>query len=258
MSALQHSVTSQRSGGRLFAVKDSKRRRTVSSNSAPVLCEKPCSAVPAGEGQASKSFKPLGPLIRRAITGDSQAQAQLFVTHTPKLYRIAFKVLRNKEDAEDAIQDAWCSAYSKLHTFEGRSSLSTWLTRIAINSALMIRRKNKHRFEVSLNEASDDREGLRHHWINSGPTPEEVCRTAEMNDLLVREINRLPTVTRTALLLHDMNGFSIQESMRLLGIKNSALKSRVQRARRKLAQEMLQAVHKYQPSQCHEGLLPLG
>src|SRR5215469_9268973 len=98
-------------------------------------------------------------LVQQAMAGNSEAQARLFATHTPRLYRIAFNVLRNKEDAEDAVQDGWCRAYSKLHTFQGRSSVSTWLTRIVINSALMIRRRNKH-LEISLNHADEDRREL--------------------------------------------------------------------------------------------------
>jgi RNA polymerase sigma factor (sigma-70 family) len=240
MSALQRAVYSQPTAQRPFAVKNRKRPKSISLPLTPAPCEERGRAASTGGDQA---------LIRSAITGDAEAQAQLFSTHTPKLYRIALKVLRNKEDAEDAIQDTWCRAYSRLHTFEGRSSLSTWLARIAINSALMIRRRGKHRLEVSLNGPSDYPEGLRHHAVDSGPTPEEAYRSAEMNGLLVRHLDRLPPATRTALLLRDMNGFSISESMKLLGIKSSALKSRVQRARRRLAQEMLQALHKDQRTQ---------
>jgi RNA polymerase sigma factor (sigma-70 family) len=246
MGALQHSVPSQPNADRPFAVKPGKRRRAISLRSAPVPREKPHVVASAGEDQT---------LIRRAVTGDSEAQAQLFSTHTPKLFRIAFKVLRNKEDAEDAIQDTWSRAYARLHTFEGRSSLSTWLTRIAINSALMIRRRNKHRFEVPLNGSSFGGEDLGRHTISNGPTPEEAYRNAEMNDRLSRHIARLSPVARAAFLLRDVNGFTHSESMKLLGIRSSALKSRVQRARRKLAQDMLEVLHKDQPPRSVEGIV---
>jgi len=75
-------------------------------------------------------------LVQQAIAGNADAQEQLFKTHTPRLFRTAFAVLRNKEDAEDAVQDSWCRAYRNLRSFQGSSALSTWLTRIAINSAL--------------------------------------------------------------------------------------------------------------------------
>jgi RNA polymerase sigma-70 factor, ECF subfamily len=177
-------------------------------------------------------------LIQRALAGESEAQTRLFTTYTPRLYRVALSVLRNKEDAEDAVQDTWRKAYSKLHTFEGRSSISTWLTRITINSALMIRRRDKRFFEVSLDEAADDRGSLPHP-VDAGPTPEESCRHAELRELLAQQINRLPCLMRKAFLLRAVDGLSTAESIELLGINNSALKSRVQRARRKLAQNIL-------------------
>lgn len=181
-------------------------------------------------------------LVKQAIAGNSEAQARLFATHTPKLYRIAFNVLRNKEDAEDAVQDGWCRVYSKLHTFQGRSSLSTWLTRIIINSALMIRRKKKH-VEISLNQTSDDQKALLNFLVDDRPTPEEGCRAAEMHNLLAEQIHRLPSSTRTALLLRDVDELTVEESTKLLGIKKSALKSRTLRARQKLAQRMLPLLH---------------
>ena len=177
-------------------------------------------------------------LIQRAVAGDSEAQTRLFATHTPRLHRVAFGVLRNKEDAEDAVQDTWRKAYSKFHTFEGRSSLSTWLTRITINSALMIRRRHKNVFEISLQETANDDQGSLPQPVDLGPTPEESCRQVELRELLAQHINRLPSLTRAAFLLRDMDGFTTTESIKLLGIKKSALKSRVQRARRRLAQNI--------------------
>jgi len=228
MSALQHLASCQRMAGRPFAVKKSRARKLTPVGPPPLASEKP------GPATADEDLA----LIQRAIAGESEAQTRLFATHTPRLYRIALKVLQNKEDAEDAVQDTWRRAYSKLHTFKGRSSISTWLTRIAINSALMIRRRNKRLFEVSLDEAPDD-EGSLPHPVDVGPTPEESCRHAELRDLLAQQINRLPSLIRTAFLLRDVDGFTTTESIKLLGINNSALKSRLQRARRRLAQNML-------------------
>ena len=229
MSALQHLASRQTMAGRPFAIQRSRARKLTPLGLPPSAGEKP------GPATAAEDLA----LIQLAVAGESEAQTRLFATHTPRLYRVALKVLRNKEDAEDAVQDTWRRAYSKLHTFEGRASISTWLTRIAINSALMIRRRNKRLFEVSLHEAPDD-EGLLPHPVDDGLTPEESCRHAEMRDLLAQQIHRLPSLVRTAFLLRDVDGFTTTESVKLLGINNSALKSRVQRARRRLAQNMLQ------------------
>jgi hypothetical protein len=80
-------------------------------------------------------------LVQQAVRGDSRAQEELFATHSARLYWTAYAVVRNKEDAEDAVQNSLCNAFINLRSFKGRSSFSTWLTRIVINSALMIRRR---------------------------------------------------------------------------------------------------------------------
>jgi RNA polymerase sigma-70 factor, ECF subfamily len=138
-------------------------------------------------------------------------------------------VLRNKEDAEDAVQDGWCRAYIKLHTFQGRSSLSTWLARIIINSALMIRRRNKH-VQISLGHESEGQRTLLRDLVDNRPTPEQACRDGEMNGLLVQQIHRLPSATRAAVLLRDVDELTVEESTKLLGIKKSAMKSRTRRS----------------------------
>src|SRR5271169_4923035 len=96
-------------------------------------------------------------LVQRAVEGNSGAQAQIFASHSGRLRRFAFAILRNKEDAEDAVQDGLCRAYARLRTFEGRSSFSTWLTRIVINSSLVIRRRRRGSTESSLDEILDGR-----------------------------------------------------------------------------------------------------
>jgi len=179
-------------------------------------------------------------LIEQVLAGDSAAQNRLFATHTPRLYRVAFNVLRNKEDAEDAVQDDWYWAHSKLHTFEGRSSLSAWLARIVINSALVIRRRNKHHFLISPDEFSDDGRGLQ--LVDERRSPEEAREDGEMNELLGQQIQQLPSPTRTAF-LREMDEFSTSESMERLGINRSALKSRVLRARRTITQNIRQLLH---------------
>jgi RNA polymerase sigma-70 factor, ECF subfamily len=229
MSALQHLASWQTIAGQPFAIEKSRARNIPPLAPPPSAGETPASGTNAGDLA----------LIQRAVAGESEAQTRLFATHTPMLYRVALNVLRNKEDAEDAVQDTWHRAYSRLHTFEGRSSISTWLTRIAINSALMIRRRNKRHFEVSLYDTADEDDGALPHPLDDRPTPEEACKHAELRGLLAQQINRLPPLTRRAFLLRDVDGLTIKESIKLLGINNSALKSRVQRARRRVGKNLL-------------------
>jgi RNA polymerase sigma-70 factor, ECF subfamily len=236
MSALQHLASCQTMAGGPFTVNKSRARKIAPLGAPPSGGEKP------GPATAAEDLA----LIQRAVAGESEAQTRLFATHTPRLYRVALNVLRNKEDAEDAVQDTWHRAYSRLHTFEGRSSISTWLTRIAINSALMIRRRNKRLFEVSWHGTPEEDEGSLPHPVDHGPTPEESCKHAELRDLLTQQINQLPSLIRTAFLLRHMDEFTTAESIKLLGINKSALKSRVQRARRRLGQNLLRLLREDQ------------
>src|ERR1700730_5661497 len=186
-------------------------------------------------GLASRAAPKDWKLVRQAIAGDLQAREELFSTHAARLYRTAFPVLRNKEDAEDAVQDALCSACINLRSFEGRSSFATWLTRIVINSALMIRRKRSGQGEASLGEIMDNEpERLRHRVVHAGPNPEEICATKQNHELLAEQIRQLPTGIRAAFELYAVKGVSVAQSPHVLGIGTAAMKARIFRARREL------------------------
>ena len=175
-------------------------------------------------------------LIRQAVVGNPEAQEQLFKTHTPRLYRTVFAVLRNREDAEDTVQESWCRAYAHLDSFQGRSAISTWLTRIAINTALMLRRRKSIRVEASLNDILDSQsEPFFDAAVAETPNPEEIYVASELNALIEDQIRELPPRVQAAFRLRKIEEFSIREAVRALGIRETALKSRVLRARRKVA-----------------------
>ena len=175
-------------------------------------------------------------LIRQAVVGNPEAQEQLFKTHTPRLYRTVFAVLRNREDAEDTVQESWCRAYAHLDSFQGRSAFSTWLTRIAINTALMLRRRKSIRVETSLNDILDNQsEPFFDAAVAETPNPEEIYVASELNALIEDQIRELPPRVQAAFRLRKIEEFSIREAVRALGIRETALKSRVLRARRKVA-----------------------
>ena len=178
-------------------------------------------------------------LVQQAIAGDHVSQDKLFTAHTRRLYRTAFRVLRNKEDAEDAVQEGLCSAYAKLRSFRGQSAFSTWLTRIVINSALMIRRRKTVRTEVSLDEILENQPGrVVPGTVDQQPDPEKICSVTQLNGLLKGEIQKLPAAVQRAFELHEIEGLSSAESMQALGIRKNAFKSRILRARRRLAAVM--------------------
>src|SRR5208282_5179638 len=172
-------------------------------------------------------------IIQQAIAGNARAQEDLFAGHTGRLYRTAFRLLGNKEDAEDAMQDALCKAYISLSSFQGRSSFSTWLTRIVINSALMTRRKKSAHPEASLDEILDHHpEKSPLEVVDAQPDPERLCAATEINALVEEHVRQLPAALQTAFRLCSLDGLSAAESSQALGISTSAFKSRISRARR--------------------------
>jgi RNA polymerase sigma-70 factor (ECF subfamily) len=175
-------------------------------------------------------------LVQRAIAGDVNALELLFAPHMRRLHRVAFAMLRNNEDAEDTLQEALYKAYNHLDSFQGRSSFSTWLTRIVINSALMTLRKRRSYSESSLDEVQDDRPGwLGHFALDKQPNPEQICGLAELDALIEKQIGKLSPAEQAAFRNYAVDGFSIRESCQALGVPETILKSRIFRTRRKVA-----------------------
>jgi len=181
-------------------------------------------------------------LVQQAIAGNADAQEHLFARHTGRLYRTAFAVLHDKEDAEDALQDGFFSAYTSLRSFQGRSSFSSWLTRIVINAALMIRRRKNAHPEASLDEILDSQsERFPHGAVDPRPDPEEVYAAIEINALVEEHICELTPALQAAYRLRTISGLSAAESSQALGIPTNAFKSRIFQARRKLANALQQS-----------------
>lgn len=190
-------------------------------------------------------------LVQQAMAGDSPARERIFASHVTMLRRIAFNILRNKEDAEDAVQDGLCKAFVRLQSFQGRSAFSTWLTRIIINSALMIRRTGIRHPEPSLDEILECQpERLQQGIVDARPNPEEICATTEIQRLTEKQVLQLPQGLRAAFQLRGMEGMSAADSIQALGIHKSAFKSRMLRARRKIAEGLRHSL------QCPVGDLP--
>lgn len=182
-------------------------------------------------------------LVQRAIDGNAEALEELFTVNRDKLRRIAFGVLRNEEDAEDALQDAFLSAYRNLAKFQARSKFSTWLARIVINSALMARRRKCLRPESSLDEILDSSPGcLSGKLADTQNSPERACAQTELRALIEDRIQRLPRRLQTAFRICTIGGLSTAESTALLGIHHSTLKARVFRARHQVAKSLRAAL----------------
>lgn len=178
-------------------------------------------------------------LVQRAIGGDAEALEELFSVNINKLRKIAFTVLRNKEDAEDALQNAFLSAHRKLATFKGQSRFSTWLTSIVLNSALMALRKNNLRPESSLDEIIDSSPSRVSCGIaDSRKNPEQAYAEAELKTLIEDRIRRLPRRLQTAFRVHMFTGMSVAESSAALGVQPTTFKARVFRARQHVTRSL--------------------
>jgi RNA polymerase sigma-70 factor (ECF subfamily) len=170
-------------------------------------------------------------LVSAAKSGDSRAFVELCERHSKKVLPTIFRITKNREDAEDVLQDAFLKAFVHLKSFEGRASFSSWLTRIAINSALMVLRK-KRRLEIPIDYAWDDPQAREtwEPWDHSG-TPESHYVEREKEELLRDAIVRLPSNFREVVELRHAQEYSTKEIAQLLGISLAAAKSRLTRAR---------------------------
>ena len=181
-------------------------------------------------------------LIQRARAGDPDALSPIFVHYSSRLFRAAFSLLRNKEDAEDALQEGLVNAYIHLDSFQGRSLLSTWLTRIVVNAALMALRRKRARPETSLEECQDDQ---LDNWptsvVDYRPNPEQACATMEAKQIVEKHIEQLSSGLRSAFRLREMEGLSTKEARDVLGTTESVVKSRLFRARGQLTKSLRQS-----------------
>ena len=173
------------------------------------------------------------------------------------VYQKLLNITKNREDAEDALQDTFLSAYMALHTFEERSSFYTWITRIAINSALMILRRRRMRPEVSFDSSSETEEGIsRFEFKDTGPSPEHICVHRQSYACLLRSIWKLQPRLGQVIEMQLVDDCSIREIAHALEISEAAVKSRLARARARLA-----SAHAVRSSQSdalvHSSSLPL-
>ena len=189
------------------------------------------------DGETEKSEEML---VSVAISGDATAFVQLSKRHASKVFQAAYRVTRNRQDAEDALQDAFLKAFQHMKDFQGRSSFSTWLTRIAINSALMILRKKRGGFEISIDHTDSSTGGFE-TWEprSSVEDPESRYVRRERQKKLRQAIHRLPPVLREAIELRHVNDCSAQEIAQSLGITVSAVKSRLTRGKSALRTSLI-------------------
>ena len=174
-------------------------------------------------------------LVMASKRGDGQAFEQLVRCHEPKIFALAMRYTGIREDAEDVVQEALQKAFIHLHKFEGKSSFSTWLTRIAINEALMLLRKGRALREMSMSDSAEDEHPFSRLEIpEPGLDPEANLLKHEAADLLRSSIDKLNAKLRTTIELRELSELSTQETAKRLGLSVHAVKSRIFQGRKTL------------------------
>ncbi|MFK4146118.1 RNA polymerase sigma factor SigM [Streptomyces sp. NPDC004065] len=178
----------------------------------------------AGHGGASDSD-----LLARHVEGDPDAFGELVRRHRDRLWAVALRTLGDREEAADAVQDAFVSAYRAAHTFRGRSAVTTWLHRITVNACLDRARKAATRKTSPVDDTERLEQLLEPHESASAPV--------ERNDVqrqLIEALGTLPPDQRAALVLVDMQGYPVAEAARILEVPTGTVKSRCARGRARL------------------------
>ncbi len=171
--------------------------------------------------------------------GDSEEFSRLVDTYSSKIYRLAIKMLNQQQDAEDVLQETFVKAYRGLKTFDGRSKLSTWLFRIATNEALMVIRRKRPEI-VSIDEPIETEEGEQDpvQIVDWCCLPESELLSEESRERLDAAVQKLPERLRVVFILRDINDLSTHETAEVLSLSDTAVKTRLSRARLRLREEL--------------------
>jgi RNA polymerase sigma-70 factor (ECF subfamily) len=186
------------------------------------------------------SIETAEPISLEALkAGDRTEFARLVEKYSPLIYRLGLKMLGNSQDAEDILQETFIKAFRYLQSFDGRASISTWLYRIATNEALMLLRRKQPEM-VSVEEPVDvegqEQEPLQiMDWCC---IPEDELMSAEGREVMDQAVDHLPASLRVVFILRDLDGLSTRETAEALDLSETAVKTRLSRARFQLREEL--------------------
>jgi RNA polymerase sigma-70 factor (ECF subfamily) len=188
------------------------------------------------ENAGELTARPEDPLVKAVQAGVPEAFAQLHAMYSSRLYRTIMAITKNPEDTQDALQETFLRAHLGIHTFEGRSSIYSWLTRIAVNSALMILRKRHARSKILEAPQPGERcETVFSELRDGSPNPEEAYDLYQRQIKTLDAIRRLNPKLQTPLRMQVTHGWSVREICEALNVSEAAVKSRLVRARRRLS-----------------------
>ena len=184
-------------------------------------------------------------LARLCAAGDGEAARHLLGVNNQRLFRTAWSVLKNRSEAEDAVQAAYVAAFGAMDRFEGKSSLTTWLTRIVLNEALGRMRKRKRRQAQLEDQGVTTLDSYREALMRGSQpdAPDAALAREQVRRMLEQAIADLPEAFRTVFVMGDVEGLSIEDTAEVLGIPPATVKTRRLRARRRLQQSLAPEVH---------------
>lgn len=179
-------------------------------------------------------------LARLCGRRDREALRHLISTNNQRLFRTAWSILKDRIEAEEAVQAAYLNAFAAIENFEGRSSLSTWLTRIVVNEALGRMRAQRRRRSQLESDGVAVLETYRERLAqaSAAPAPDATVAREQLRLLIERAVADLPDIFRSVFVLREVEGLSIEETAEALEIPPATVKTRLLRARRKLQQAL--------------------
>jgi RNA polymerase sigma-70 factor (ECF subfamily) len=210
--------------------------KTPQTTVAVVRGEAPAAEENTTEQASSQPNQVIDPRVTRARGGDGAAFEVLLAEVRPRALVVANKVLRNPDDAEDAVQEAFLKAWRNLHRFEGRSSFSTWIHRIVMNTSLDLLRRHACRPGAGTEEDSFDR-GLRSSEVEI-ETPERQMVRTEVKEMVHGALAVLSPSHREALTLRELEEHSYEEIAQIAACPIGTVMSRLHHARKKIADEL--------------------
>jgi RNA polymerase sigma-70 factor, ECF subfamily len=191
-----------------------------------------CNSTPSAPAETAQDDMAL---VHACKSGDVNAFEQLVKRYDGRLLRIAQHITHNREDAQDAVQEAFLKVFRKLTQFRENSQFSTWLTRITVNESLMKLRKQRSSREVSIDEGFQSEENTAPFDLAAwSPNPEELYRGFELRNILRTALQKLQPGLRVVFVLRDVEGFSTEQTAEVLELTHAAAKARLWRARLQL------------------------
>jgi len=177
-------------------------------------------------------------LVENCTNGDESAFDELMRRHHPTALKVAYSIVKNRQDAEDEVQNAFWKAYKHMRQFNRDSKFSTWLTRIVVNQCLMKLRRTRKVQYLYIGDAGPLEEFANFELPDQRHTPEQNVGEAEIHEALFHEIRRTPPLLRNVFLLRDVQQLPMPQVAATLGISVAAAKSRLLRARSEMRSRM--------------------